>query len=73
VARSGGAIILQIRRYIAAPAEGIAYRSIAPSPLVELAIAYRHDNESRTLANLLKVVEEVAPFDASSAPDGELV
>lgn len=73
VARSAGASILQVRRYIATPAEGIAYRSMSPTPLVELAVAYRSDDHSPMLANLLKVVEEIAPFDPLSAPDGELI
>ena len=73
VARSGTASILQVRRYIAIPAEGIAYRSISPAPIVELVVAYRYGDQSPTLANLLRVVEEIAPFDPSSAPDGELI
>jgi DNA-binding transcriptional LysR family regulator len=73
VARSGGATILQIRRYIPMPAEGIAYRQIAPAPLVELVVAYRAGDQSPTLANLLEVVEDIAPFDPSSAPKGELI
>jgi len=75
IARSGSAGILVIRRYAAMqPADDIAYRSMSPAPLIELALAYREDNPSPMLANLLKVVDELAPTYSSSAPpDGELV
>jgi DNA-binding transcriptional LysR family regulator len=73
VARSGGASILQVRRYISTPAPGIAYRCLSPAPLVELAVAYRSDDRSPGVANILKVVEQIAPFDPHSAPEGELV
>jgi DNA-binding transcriptional LysR family regulator len=76
VARSGSAAILMIRRYAGAmpPAAGIAYRSISPAPLVELAIAYRTDDPSPTLANFVRLVAELAPTDACEVPeDGELI
>jgi hypothetical protein len=61
-----------IRRYAAAmpPAAGIAYRSISPAPLVELAIAYRTDDPSPTLANFVRLVAELAPTDPCEVPDG---
>jgi DNA-binding transcriptional LysR family regulator len=75
VARSGHAAILVIRRYATIqPAAGIAYRSISPAPLVDLAIAYRRDDPSPTLANLLQVVAEICPKDLAEVPqDGELI
>jgi DNA-binding transcriptional LysR family regulator len=73
VARAGMASILQVRRYIPTPAAGIAYRAISPTPLIQLAVAYRPDDQSPTLANMLEVVEETAPFDPGSAPEGELI
>lgn len=73
VARAGMASILQVRRYIPKPAQGIAYRSLSPTPLIELAVAYRSDDHSPTLANLLEVVKETAPFDPRSAPEGEVI
>jgi DNA-binding transcriptional LysR family regulator len=73
VARSASALILQVRRYVGTPAEGMTFRSLSPSPLVELAIVYRSGDLSPTVANVLKVVEELAPFDPSTAPDGELI
>jgi DNA-binding transcriptional LysR family regulator len=73
VARAGMASILQVRRYIPTPVAGIAYRAMSPTPLIQLAVAYRSDDQSPTLANMLKVVEETAPFDPRSAPEGELI
>ena len=73
VARAGLASILQVRRYIPKPAEGIAYRSLSPTPLIELAVVYRSDDHSPTLANMLKIVQETAPFDPNSAPHGEMI
>lgn len=73
VARSGRAAVLAVRRYVEA-SDGLAYRSLSPAPFVELAIAYRQDDSSPTLANLLRVVADVAPADNSALPaDGELI
>jgi hypothetical protein len=60
-----------IRRYAAAmpQAPGIAYRSLSPAPLVELAIAYRTDDPSPTLANFLRLVAELAPADPCDTPE----
>jgi DNA-binding transcriptional LysR family regulator len=74
VARSGSAAVLVIRRYATMPKAGIAYRSISPAPLAELAIAYRSDDPLPTLANLLRVVDEFAANDSGSVPaDGEMI
>jgi DNA-binding transcriptional LysR family regulator len=75
VARSGSAVVLVIRRYATMqPTAGIAYRSLSPAPLVELAIAYRRDDPSPTLANLLGVVDEFAANDSGCVPaDGEMI
>src|SRR6266567_4376494 len=75
VARSGSAAILAVRRYATMqPADGIVYRSMSPAPLIELAIAYRRDDPSPTLANLLRVVDELAPDGSFDQPeDGELI
>jgi hypothetical protein len=71
--RSGLAAIFVIRRYATMPKAGIAYRSMSPAPLVEVVIAYRRDDPSPTLANLLQVVDELA-IDGSGLPeDGELI
>jgi DNA-binding transcriptional LysR family regulator len=74
VARSGLGAILVIRRYAAMqPRDGVAYRSISPAPLIDLAIAYREDNTSATLANLLQVVDALAVNDSDLPGDGELI
>jgi hypothetical protein len=73
VARAGMASILQVRRYIPKLVEGIAYRSLSPTPLIELAVVYRSDDRSPALANMLKVVKEIEPFDPLSAPEGEVI
>ena len=75
LARSGRAVVLAVRRYVASsPTEGVTYRSMSPALLVELALAYREDDDSPTLAALLRVVREVAPFDEGDVPtDSELI
>jgi DNA-binding transcriptional LysR family regulator len=73
VARSGSLAILVVRRYATMPKAGIAYRSMSPAPLLELAVAYRRDDPSPNLANLLKVVDDLAIDDSGLPEDGELV
>jgi hypothetical protein len=75
VARPGAGVLLVVRRYaMIQPAEGIAYRSLSPPPLVEFAVAYRRDDPSPTLAHLLRVVDDLAPDDSGTAPEnGELI
>jgi DNA-binding transcriptional LysR family regulator len=73
VARSGSLAILVVRRLATNPKPGIAYRPLTPAPLIQLAVAYRRDDPSPNLANLLQVVDALA-FDDSDVPeDGELV
>jgi DNA-binding transcriptional LysR family regulator len=75
VGRSGSALLLVARRYAEMQAvSGFAYRSVSPAPLVELAIAYRIDDPSPTLANFLRLVDELAPNGSYDVPeDGELI
>jgi hypothetical protein len=73
VARSGSLAILVVRRYATIPKVGIAYRSMSPAPVVQLAVAYRREDPSPTLANLLQVVDELAIEDSNLPEDGELV
>jgi DNA-binding transcriptional LysR family regulator len=73
LARSGSAAILVVRRYATMPKPGIAYRSVSPAPLMELALAYRRDDPSPTLANLLQLIDELAPGDSGVPEDGELI
>jgi DNA-binding transcriptional LysR family regulator len=74
VAKAGTAVVLVIRRYVATqPVEGIAYRSMSPAPLVELAIAHRREDPSPTLANLIRLVEELSKQSYAIPEDGELI
>lgn len=73
VARSGSAAILVVRRHATIPKAGIEYRSISPAPLIELAIASRRDDPSPTVANLLRLVDELAIDDSAVPEDGELI
>lgn len=75
LARSGRAVVLAVRRYVgASPGDGVTYRSVSPALYVELAVAYREDDRTPMLANLLDVVREVAPFDREGMPeDSELI
>jgi DNA-binding transcriptional LysR family regulator len=50
----------------------VAYRSLVPAPLVQLAIGYQRDNPSPVLANLIQVITELAPSLRAELPeDGE--
>ena len=75
VARQGVAPALVVRSYfLSQAASGLVHRSLCPAPLVELVVACRRDDPSPALANLLGVVDEVAPFDPGGVPDdGELI
>jgi DNA-binding transcriptional LysR family regulator len=73
VARSGSAAIPVVRRYATMPKAGIAYRSMSPAPLIELAVVYRRDDPSPTLANLLRLIDELAIDDSGMPEDGELI
>jgi hypothetical protein len=75
LARSGRAAVLVVRRYAtAAPSDGLTYRSMSPAPFVELVVAYRDDDASPTLANLLRVVGDVTASEDRALPEGgELV
>jgi hypothetical protein len=47
---------------------------MSPTMLGEFAIAYRSDDPSPTLANLLRLVDELAPNGHHDVPeDGELI
>ena len=73
VARSDSLAILVVRRYFNIPKAGIAYRPLSPAPLLELALVYRRDDPSPTLASLLQVVGELATDDSDVPQDGEPV
>ncbi len=57
-----------------APTPGVVYRPMTPAPITSFGIAYRRDDESTQLANLLKIVDEVAKrSNLKSPPEGELI
>jgi len=71
VARSASAAILVVRR-CAPLRDGIVFRSMSPAPFIEFGIAYRRDDQSPLLANLLRTVDERVLTASSFDPeDGE--
>ncbi|MGH7763317.1 MAG: LysR family transcriptional regulator [Candidatus Dormibacteraceae bacterium] len=75
VAKSGAAATLVPRLYAELhAADCLAFRSLSPAPLLDLAVAYRTGDPSPTVANMLRVVDEVVPFDpAAILEGGELI
>ena len=76
LARSGRAAVLVVRRYTtAAPADGLTYRAMSPALFVDLVVAHRDDDALPTLANLVRVVGDVAESedDLIVPPGGELI
>ncbi len=73
--QSGNAIsFMSIHRAVIARAEGLDYRPLTPSPFVEYGVAYARDNPSPPLANLLAIIEEIAPPTSADLPnDSELL
>lgn len=56
------------------PVPGLVYRPMSPPPMTSFGIAYRRDDRSPQLANLLRIVDEVAKeAQANSPADGELI
>ena len=51
-------------------AAGIVYRHLTPAPTTGFGIAYRRDDESSQVANLLAIAEEVAKRHVSPLPEG---
>jgi DNA-binding transcriptional LysR family regulator len=53
-----------------APVPGIAYRRMSPDLLLDFGIAYFQDDESPMVANLLKLIDEMAPDEPGEVPEG---
>ncbi|TMB99988.1 MAG: LysR family transcriptional regulator [Chloroflexi bacterium] len=69
--RTGNAIALMtVHRAEIAQKDGLIYRSLVPSPMIEYGAAYFRDDPSPALANLLEVVDEVAPALPDALPEG---
>ena len=75
LARSRDAVALMTEhRAMKAQSDGLVYRSLLPSPMIEYGAAYVRDDPSPALANLLEIVDEVAPTLPEDLPPGsELV
>jgi DNA-binding transcriptional LysR family regulator len=74
LAQSGDAVALMTEhRALLARNEGLDYRRLSPTPLVEYGLAYSRNNPSPALANLLKTVADVAPPLPEWLPPGSEV
>jgi DNA-binding transcriptional LysR family regulator len=57
-----------------AKSDGLDYRPLKPRPLIEYGVAYARDNQSPALANLLEIVDKLAPPLPAQVPgDSELI
>ena len=71
LAQSGNAFALMTEhRAILAAADGLVYRRLMPTPVIEYGVAYLHENRSPALANLVKTVEAIAPPLPADLPAG---
>jgi len=75
VAKSSSAAILIVLRYAPMPPpDGIVYRSLSPAPMIEFGLAYRKDDPSPIVANMLQLTRELAGDESSAHPsDAEMV
>lgn len=60
-------------RAASAPVPGIAYRRTSPAMLLDFAVAYFRDDESPTLANLLRLIDEMSEGEPGEVPEGSEV
>jgi DNA-binding transcriptional LysR family regulator len=71
VAHRGNAVTLLTEvRATAAAGLGVVYRRLLPSPMLEYGVAYRKDNHSTALVQLLDIVDEFATPLARQLPIG---
>ena len=74
VARSTSLIAFSdASRATSAPVPGIVYRAMAPNLLSDFGIAYFRDDESRTLAKLLDLIDEISDGQPGEVPEGSEV
>ena len=75
LAQSGNAIALMtVHRAIIAQTEGLEYRPLTPTPVIEYGFAYLRDNPSPSLANFVAMVDEIAiPLTAELPAGSELL
>jgi hypothetical protein len=61
-------------RATSAPVPGVAYRPISPALFMDFGLAYFREDESPALANLLRLIDDMAKDEPGPLPDGsELV
>jgi DNA-binding transcriptional LysR family regulator len=71
LARSRNAIgLMTEHRAILARAEGLEYRRLLPTPVIEYGCAYVRDNPSPILTNLLRTIDEITPPLPTGLGDG---
>jgi hypothetical protein len=75
LAQSGNTVALMTEhRAILAANDGLTFRRLKPTPVIEYGVAYLHENRSPALANLLKTVDSIAPRLSADLPvDTELL
>jgi DNA-binding transcriptional LysR family regulator len=57
-------------RIASTPVPGVVYRRMTPELVIDFGIAYWRDDESPMLANLLSLVDEMAPDEPGALPKG---
>ena len=60
-------------RAASAPVPGIAYRPTAPGLFLDFGVAYFRDDESSALADLRRLIDELAPEEPGDLPEGSEV
>jgi DNA-binding transcriptional LysR family regulator len=60
-------------RATSTPVPGIAYRRLSPEPLLDFGMAYFRDDESPSLTNLLRLIDELAPGQPGEVPDDSVL
>ena len=53
-----------------APLPGVAYRPLSPALLADFGLAYLREDESPVLANLLRLIDEMAEGESDDMPEG---
>jgi DNA-binding transcriptional LysR family regulator len=72
--RQNAVTLLTVARASAAAASGIVYRHLWPTPMLEYGIAFRKDNKSAALAQLLAIVDErAAPLSREPSAQYEIL
>jgi hypothetical protein len=49
---------------------GIAYRRVSPALLLDFGFAYFPDNDSPVMANVLRLIDEMAKGEPGDLPEG---